>query len=276
MPKRPLIQKGVAELEKLFDQQRDDPKFLEGLLEELSERKTQRAQELRQRAMQARGTIAQRSASRVDTNEPAMESPIVAAATPVGRPASPLPRPASVSAVPIRPTLERPSVGNDPESILSAWTAMEVLSPPSFRKPEDLASGVRYRIAQIDKDALPWENGGEKSLPNQKLYYQIILGSIDMEAAVSALLAVLATIMVDRDGRPVESQAVSISSFGWGIWPPDSPFAAGAQRAAPLWQPIDQRACCSRHRQATSGPKKSLRQLRKSDDALRPASYRRP
>ena len=233
MPKRPLIQKGVAELEKLFDQQRDDPKFLDDLLEELSERKTQRAQELRQRAMQARGTIAQRSASRVGTKKPAMESPIVAAATPVGRPASPLPRPASVSAVPIRPTLERPSVGNDPESILSAWTAMEVLSPPSFRKPEDLASGARYRIAQIDKDPLPWENGGEKSLPNQKLYYQIILGSIDMEAAVSALLAVytdsraerpqargeavLATIMVDRDGRPVESEAVSISSFGWGI-----------------------------------------------------------
>ncbi|TCQ74873.1 AAA domain-containing protein [Ochrobactrum sp. BH3] len=233
MPKRPLIQKGVAELEKLFDQRRNDPHFLEDLLEELSGRKTQRAQELRQRVMQARGTIAQRSALHVRTSEPAVESPIIAAATPVERSASPIPRPASAPTITIRPTLERPSIRNDPGSILSAWTAMEVLSPPSFRKPEDLASGDRYRIAQIDKDALPWENGGEKSRPNQKLYYQVILGSIDMETAVSALLAVytdsrverpqargeavLATIMVDRDGRPVESEAVSISSFGWGM-----------------------------------------------------------
>lgn len=109
---------------------------------------------------------------------------------------------------------------------------MEVLSPPSFRKPEDLASGDRFRIAPLDKPKLPWEEG-ERSRPNQKLYYQVILGTIDMEAAVSSLLqvyadsrierpsargeAVLATIMVDREGRPVESDAVSISSFGWGV-----------------------------------------------------------
>lgn len=110
---------------------------------------------------------------------------------------------------------------------------MEVLSPPSFRKPEDLTSGDRYRIAPIDREGLPWENGGEKSRPNQKLYYQIILGSVDMESAVATLIqiytdsraerpqargeAVLATIMVDRDGRPVEADPVAISSFGWGV-----------------------------------------------------------
>ena len=69
--------------------------------------------------------------------------------------------------------------------------------------------------------------------PNQKLYYQIVLGTIDMETAVSSLLqvyadsrieklsargeAVLATIMVDREGRPVVTDAVAISSFGWGV-----------------------------------------------------------
>ncbi|WP_152976051.1 hypothetical protein [Ensifer adhaerens] len=233
MTKRPLIQKGVAELEKLFDQRRNDPQFLDNLIEELSERKTQRAQELRRRVIQARGTTAQRATLRVDIREPARESLPIVAIAPAERPAPPIPGPAAPTTRTDRPTLERPSVRNDPGSILSAWTAMEVLSPPSFRKPEDLASGDRYRIARLDKDALPWENGGEKSLPNQKLYYQVILGSIDMEAAVSVLLAVytdsraerpqargeavLATIMVDRDGRPVESEAVSISSFGWGI-----------------------------------------------------------
>lgn len=230
---RPLFRKRAEELERLFDQRRNDPQFLDDLIEELSERKTQRAQELRQRAMQARGTIAEPPTARVVVPEPARKKLPATASLPSEWPASPALASATTPIQTGRFPLERPSVSNDPGSILSAWTAMEVLSPPSFRKPEDLAGGDRYRIAQIDKDALPWENGGEKSRPNQKLYYQVILGSIDMEAAVSALLAVytdtrserpqargeavLATVMVDRDGRPVESEAVSISSFGWGI-----------------------------------------------------------
>ena len=110
---------------------------------------------------------------------------------------------------------------------------MEVLSPPSFRRPEDLAGGDKYRVAQFNRDTVPWENGGERSRQNQRLNYQVILGSIDMEAATSALLkvytdtrderpqargeAVLATIMLDKNGVPVESEAVAISSFGWGV-----------------------------------------------------------
>lgn len=130
---------------------------------------------------------------------------------------------------------------------------MEVLSPPSFRKPEDLAGGDRLRIAPLDKDKLPWEGDGEKSRPNQKLYYQIVLGSIDMESAVSSLLqvysdsrierpaargeAVLATIMVDRTGRPVASEAVAISSFGWGF-----PVAlAGRLRDLGNWSQVERR-----------------------------------
>ncbi|OCP17576.1 MULTISPECIES: AAA domain-containing protein [unclassified Ensifer] len=233
MAKRPLIQKGVAELEKLFDQRRDDSHFLDNLIEELSERRTQRAQELRQRAMQAKGTVAQRSTSRVLSLEPAREAPPVVTVAAMERPALPLAGAGAATMMTNRPALERPLVHNDSGNVLSAWTAMEVLSPPSFRKPEELAGGDRSRIVHIDRDTLPWEKGGEKSRPNQKLYYQLILGSIEMEAAVSALLAVytdsrverpqargeavLATIMLDRDGRPVESEAVSISSFGWGV-----------------------------------------------------------
>ena len=237
MMKRPLIQKGVAELEQLFDQRRDDPQFLKQLLEELSERKVQRAQGLRQRVVQAMGVIAKRAPSHVASSETAPVRPAAAAVMPVERPVALPPTapeiPKDTAPMAARPVLERPPVTNDAGNVLSAWTAMEVLSPPSFRKPEDLTGGDRYRIADVNRDALPWENGGEKSLPNQNLYYQVILGSIDMEAAVSALLAfytdsraerpqargeaVLATIMVDRDGRPVENEAGSISSFGWGI-----------------------------------------------------------
>lgn len=235
--KRPLIQKGVAELEKLFDQRRGDPQFLGELIEELSERKTRRAQELRQRAVQAKGTTGQRPAAPIENHKTTPDRSPAVAIAPVDRPATTPPKQTAIpkDAAPIatRAPLERPPVSNDAGNVLSAWTAMEVLSPPSFRKPEDLAPGDRYRIVAIDKEVLPWENGGEKSRPNQKLYYQVILGSIDMEASVSALLAVytdsraerpqargeavLATIMLDRDGRPVENEAVSISSFGWGI-----------------------------------------------------------
>lgn len=244
MTKRPLIQKGVAELERLFDQQRDDLQFLNELLEELSERKVPRAQELRQRVMKVIGMSEKRTTPHGETRKTAsIRSPGVTA-TSVEQPLSaPLKKPETPNdTVPAaaRPAFERPPVSNDAANVLSAWTAMEVLSPPSFRKPDDLAGGDRYRIAAIDKEALPWENGGEKSRQNHKLYYQVVLGSIDMGAAVSALLsvytdsraerpqargeAVLATIMLDRDGRPVEKEAVSISSFGWGI-----PIALGGR-----------------------------------------------
>lgn len=128
---------------------------------------------------------------------------------------------------------EHHSINNEPENILSAWTAMEVLSPPSFRKLEDIADGDRSRIAQFDKGQLPWENGGEKSRDNCKLFYQVILGSVELPKAVSALLeiysdsrvefpsargeAVLATIVVNHKGCPSENDSISISSFGWGL-----------------------------------------------------------
>ncbi len=113
------------------------------------------------------------------------------------------------------------------------WTALEVLSPQSFRRPEDLASGDRQRVARFNERGLPWENGGEKSKPNYRLYYQVVLGSIDMEKAIGQLLSVytdkraeqppssgesiIATILVDREGRPVEQDAVALSSFAWGV-----------------------------------------------------------
>ncbi len=113
------------------------------------------------------------------------------------------------------------------------WTALEVLSPQSFRRPEDLASGDRQRVARFNERGLPWENGGEKSKPSYRLYYQVVLGSIDMEKAIGQLLSVytdkraerppssgesiLATILVDREGRPVEEDAVALSSFAWGV-----------------------------------------------------------
>ena len=122
---------------------------------------------------------------------------------------------------------------NAPDAILDAWTALEVLSPPSFRKPEDLSGGDRRSVAWLDRGRLPWEGDAEKPRPNTRLYYQVVLGSVDLEGAVRELLtryadsrpelpaargkAVLAVLILDRYGRPVEDPVAAISSFGWGV-----------------------------------------------------------
>ncbi|MBI0021613.1 AAA family ATPase [Bartonella sp. W8097] len=228
---RPFFKKGIAELEKLFEENRNDAAFLDLLLAELSFRKTQRSQVLKRKAQQARLTT--NKGSYVQLNEPKIVQEKNSA------PLSELEKPPVTSqslkpAFIVKPKiLSHPTVENDPNNVLLSWTAMEVLSPPSFRQAKDLAGGDQKAIAQLNKEWLPWERGGEKSRPNYRLYYQIVLGSIDMLKATSALLevygdnrvempraygeAILATIMLDRDGRPVETDPVAISSFGWGL-----------------------------------------------------------
>lgn len=260
MAPRPLLKEGIAELERLFDQNRDDPQFLKMLIAELSERSVPRAKELQRRALQA-ASVGREPPNAKAKRQPPRETRAQVADFPHSTATASSEPPAPVSEPSVGPPLreqvraapEPPPVTNKATDILGAWTAMEVLSPPSFRKPEDLAGGDRSRIAGLDKDKLPWEGDGERSRPNQKLYYQIVLGSIDMETAVSSLLqvysdsrierpsargeAVLATIMVDREGRPVESDAVAISSFGWGI-----PVAlAGRLRDLGNWSQVERR-----------------------------------
>ena len=109
---------------------------------------------------------------------------------------------------------------------------MEVLSPPTYVRSEDLAGGDKGRVVALSEQTLPWERG-EKSRPNQRLYYQVVLGSVKMESAIGRLIerygdsreerpkvrgkAILAIVVVDRQGQLVESPAVGISSFGWDV-----------------------------------------------------------
>ncbi len=126
-----------------------------------------------------------------------------------------------------------PPVGNSPIEILKAWTALEALSPQTFRKPEDLVNGDPRAVARLDNGRLPWSGAGERARPRTRLFYQILLGTVDMEAAVAALLtryhdgrierpagrgeSILAIITVNQGGRPVKAPAVVMSSFGWAL-----------------------------------------------------------
>jgi hypothetical protein len=128
------------------------------------------------------------------------------------------------------------SAGNPAQSVLRAWSALEVLSPQSFFRTEQLAAGSDPRLVSVIRPgALPWDGKGETSRFNYRLYYHVILGTVKVPEVVQELLkvyadhraeepairggeAVMASILVDQKGRLVDDgPAVAISSFGWGV-----------------------------------------------------------
>ena len=93
--------------------------------------------------------------------------------------------------------LPNPGVASAPSSILDAWTALEVLSPQTFRRPEDLASGDRRAVAAWE-EKLPWQGVGERARPGTRLFYQLVLGTVDFGAAVERILTLYSDSRVER------------------------------------------------------------------------------
>ncbi|BCB22337.1 DEAD/DEAH box helicase [Bosea sp. ANAM02] len=134
-----------------------------------------------------------------------------------------------------KPTPKR-VVEDKPADILSAWTALEVLSPTTYLYPKALADDDEKRIANF-KMREPWAGDGEGYLLNgrqkTKLFYQVILGAIRMDSATKSLLtafedknadrqeakgfAPIAAITIDAQGVPQEELPIAISSFAWGL-----------------------------------------------------------
>lgn len=227
---RPFAQSGIAELETLAGKDAATDAFI---LAELRHRNTARAVRLRDRLAAAKKTP---KAPATKVTQPAPKSapaparvrPPAGEAPPANvRPSAPMP---AAAAPPIVALPERTDRSNRPVEILQAWTALEVLSPTSYRRPADHAGDIK-RIARLDR-GLPWA-GGAKGPPGKRLYFQIVLGSIDMAGAVDRLLqrfgdgraerpqargeTPLAVVIVDRDGRPIEDDCATLSSFGWGL-----------------------------------------------------------
>jgi hypothetical protein len=218
---RPLLKITVEELESEFDRKRTDPEFLRKLLHELSHRTTGRADRLRAAAAQSLARLGQDPAHPRQNAEAAPKPDVGATASCTRRSEADL-------------RMREPSPGNPPAAILSAWSAIEVLSPPSFRRREDLAGGDKRAVASLNASGrVPWQGAGERARPNTRLYYQVVLGTVALEGAVTRLLgvyadsraerpvvrgeAVLAIILLDARGRPVGEPATGVSSFGWGL-----------------------------------------------------------
>jgi AAA domain len=234
--RRKYFRFSIEELEVLFKNCNDDQFILEALREELDHRKSDRAAKLRRQLSQP-GKLGSSSILKQPSfpfaGVSAKENDRIKLRT---EPVTPPPRPVHNTDLTSATLQERlkdhsdrktPPITNNPQSILSAWTALEVLSPQVFKRPEDLASGDRTRVAKFGEERLPWERG-----LTQRLYYQIILGSVRMEPAIELLRkhyddtriekppavgnAPLAIVIVDQQGK-LAARAVAVSSFGWGV-----------------------------------------------------------
>ncbi len=119
------------------------------------------------------------------------------------------------------------------KNILRLWSALEVLSPQTFLRPEDLSIGDKRQALQFTDQALPWEPKHQNTIDNHVPFFQVILGSLNLPHAMGALhkiyadssperrpvrgQAVLATITLDQTGRLIDEDPVCISSFAWAL-----------------------------------------------------------
>lgn len=225
---RPYFKLGIADLESIFDAAPSDKAVCQALIDELGHRNTERSAALLDRIQHAVGQW--RSADPPTAPNTAINPPsnAGAAAAPTARPADRNLGPALQATPPRVP----PTVTNQPSAILATWTALEALSPQTYRRPADLVNGDNRCVAQFDGDDLPWFRE-ERSRPKQQLYYQVVLGSIPVDRATDELIrtfgddeersrkerekAALAAVLVDRNGFLLEENAVAVSSFGWAL-----------------------------------------------------------
>lgn len=233
-PMRPYFNKSIEQLEALFALSGLDINVIRSLEQELQRRTTARAakllvrvrealegQEVLASVTQTEKTILQasqlQSGRPVPSNGHTMNDIGIPALEDLGR----------------TPSIPLPKERNEPRGIIGGWIALEALSPQTYRRPEDLVSGDRGCVVRLSDGRLPWHLG-ERSRPNRRLYYQIVLGSISMGPATTELIrtfgsdeemerrpvtekAALAAILVDKNGVVLEENGIAISSFAWAL-----------------------------------------------------------
>lgn len=223
---RPFKSSKIGDLEAEFRNRRSDRAFLEQLVVELSLRSTTWAARLRSEAEGALAELVGGVRHPEPRSAPTGSRPKVVQPR---RNREEVPPSARLPRV-VQRSQEAPN--DAPDAILCSWTALEVLSPQSFVRPEDLVGAGYGSVVRLGS-GLPWEGGGEKSRPGFQLYYQLVLGSVELAPALERLIglygekrverhglrgeAALAVVLLDRRGRPVRDAAVSVSSFGWGL-----------------------------------------------------------
>lgn len=232
MENRKYFKHRIVELEAVYESADGNFAVLEELEEELAHRSTQRARKLLKSVQDSL------SGEVVNFSEVKPANPIASTTVSANEAISddkPIDWDKVISSAPdvvanlSDEELEQKPLNNNPLDILSTWTALEALSPQSYKKPKDLVVG-RGSVAYLRPGQEPWLKG-EKSIPKNNLYYLVYLGAVDMEKATAQLLSVyqdkriekpqvkglaaLGVILLDKKGVPVPDTGLAISSFGW-------------------------------------------------------------
>lgn len=242
---RPYFKHSISQLESVFEQGQSDPRILGILAHELEFRATDRAVRLRARVAELMAAVSIKRVNIVGASGAVPSADYTASI--IAFPKSPGRQPTRVgnqlelstriAALPLMdlgelPSIPMPRSTNEPAAILAAWTALEALSPQTYRRPEDMAAGDRSCVANLSTGRVPW-GIRERSRPKRQLYYQIILGAIPMDRATDELVkafgdneergsrarekAAIAAILVDKNGVLVEENGIAVSSFAWAL-----------------------------------------------------------
>ncbi|HEQ1857596.1 TPA: DNA helicase [Providencia alcalifaciens] len=252
MTTREYFQKSIVDLEAIFERSHNNASELERLLNELTFRNTAKARMLTTKVEQALTTVNDRSLVSMPSSTPSelhpdsaftQSSEVVAHNTPemtVQLKREPTPdtdigQQFDNDQIDLGsfPSLTPSGKVNDAPAILAAWTALEALSPQSYKRPEDMASGDRSRVALLSQ-GIPW-GPNARSKPKHKLYFEIILGAIALDKATDELVkvfgedeeqsrpdgkkAAIGSILVDKEGFVLENNGVAVSSFSWALKP---------------------------------------------------------
>lgn len=245
MTTREYLQKSIFELEAIFERSHNNASELERLLNELAFRNTAKARMLTTKVEQALTAVNDCSLVSMPSSTPSELNPnsvftqsseVVAHNTPemtVQLKHKPTPDTDQQIELGSFPSFTPSGKANDAPAILTAWTALEALSPQSYKRPEDMAAGDRSRVALLDRD-IPW-GPNARNKPKHKLYFEIILGAIALDKATEELVkvfgedeeqsrpdgkkAAIGSILVDKEGFVLENNGVAVSSFAWALKP---------------------------------------------------------
>ncbi|MBP2238270.1 hypothetical protein J2Z31_004797 [Sinorhizobium kostiense] len=252
MATRPYAQKSVFDLEAIFERSRNDANELDRLSHELTFRNTAKARSLATKIKEVLTELASHrvvplSASGASTRASAPALTKSSAVAPSDAPTRVVPlgrEPTSDSNTRHQISEDRIDLGllpsfspsgktNDARAILAAWTALEALSPQSYKRPEEMASGDRSRVALLER-GIPWGRDA-RSKPNHRLYFEVFLGAIALDKATDELVkvfgedeersrpdgkrAAIGSILIDNKGFVLEDKGVAVSSFAWALKP---------------------------------------------------------
>ena len=252
MTTRQYAQKSIFDLEAIFERSRNNASELERLLNELTFRNTAKARTLTTKIEQALTALSGRSMVSMSGSSPSARHPD----SPSTQSYQVVPRDAPAAVLQLQPKTSPDSAmrqpfgndkidldplqsfspsgkANDARAILAAWTAIEALSPQSYKRPEDMATGDRSRVALLER-GIPW-GPNARSKPNHKLYFEVVLGAIALDKATDELVkvfgedeersrpdgkkAAIGSILIDKEGYVLEDKGVAVSSFAWALKP---------------------------------------------------------